>query len=205
MSKNVFADVVSKEQVAALLKQARGDQVNNKQARENEVFPELSEYVRYDKDTGKLYWKERPLSHFISSQACKIWNTKHAGTECGTTCNGYRQLRYNSEAFKVHRIILYMLTGELGISTDHIDGNTLNNRPDNLRWVNHATNMKNKKLYSNNTTGKSGVFYDAAKNKFKAQTGSGSNRVHLGTFNTKQEAIDARQSAESEYHTNHGR
>ena len=40
---------------------------------------------------------------------------------------------------------------------DHIDGDTLNNDPSNLRSVTHALNCGNHKKYKNNTSGLRGV------------------------------------------------
>lgn len=58
-----------------------------------------------------------------------------------------------------HRIIWEMFNGEIGEENDidHFDGNRLNNQISNLRLVNRKLNNRNKKRYSNNCSGVTGV------------------------------------------------
>lgn len=42
---------------------------------------------------------------------------------------------------------------------DHIDGNSLNNSPSNLRWVSKKENQQNKSKHKNNTSGVTGVSF----------------------------------------------
>jgi hypothetical protein len=60
----------------------------------------------------------------------------------------------------VHRILYKMRTGLEPAMVDHIDGNRLNNRPENLRGADDSTNQQNRGKPSNNTSGHKGVFYD---------------------------------------------
>lgn len=52
-----------------------------------------------------------------------------------------------------------------GMTIDHIDGNTLNNRKSNLRIVLEKDNHKNVKKKSTNTSGIRGVSYNKRENK----------------------------------------
>ncbi len=60
---------------------------------------------------------------------------------------GYLQLNLFYESKKrvarVHRLVLEAFVGPCpeGKEANHIDGNPLNNRPENLEWVTHAGNM----------------------------------------------------------------
>ena len=61
------------------------------------------------------------------------------------------------------------------------------------------------KLYSNNTSGHKGVYYSKREKKWKAQITSDNVVYHLGTFNTKQEAIKEREKAEIKLHKEYNR
>lgn len=118
--------------------------------------------------------------------------------------DGYVTVKINRKTYKVHRLVFLYVTGELPKGTvDHIDGDTINNRVDNLRDVTFAENVKNKARYSSNTSGVTGVRYHKHSGKWIAVI---SNK-HLGSYSHKVDAIKARQSAEKElgYHKNHGR
>ena len=82
---------------------------------------------------------------------------------------------------------------------DHINGKPNDNRIENLRIVSHKNNMKNEKLYNNNTSGHKGVYFSKREKKWKAAIKSDNVVYHLGTFNTKDEAICAREDAEKDY------
>ena len=61
-----------------------------------------------------------------------------------------------------HRIIWTLHYGEIpdGKILDHIDGNTRNNRIENLRLSNTKFNAQNQKKYSTNKSGKTGVYFN---------------------------------------------
>lgn len=66
-------------------------------------------------------------------------------------------------AFPVHRIIYFMVTGndiEDGFVIDHINGDRLDNRIDNLRVIEKGKNARNTAAYKNNTSGVVGVYFD---------------------------------------------
>lgn len=117
--------------------------------------------------------------------------------------SGYVQIRYGQKTYRVHRLIWEMHCGTIaaGHEIDHINGNKADNRIENLRLVSRAENAKNLKLQSRNTSGVSGVIY--MNNKYRVTIGA----KYLGYFDTIDEAIRARKSAEERngYHVNHGR
>ena len=51
----------------------------------------------------------------------------------------------------------------------------------------------------NNTSGVTGVSWDKAENKWKAQIGINNKMIHLGRFDNFDEAVKARQEAEQKY------
>ncbi|MCK4818123.1 hypothetical protein KA005_20300 [bacterium] len=66
--------------------------------------------------------------------------------------------------------------------------------------------MKNKKMSKLNTSGACGVSLNTKGRKWIAQIGSNGKRVHIGRYETKEDAIVARKNAEKElwFHKNHG-
>lgn len=53
-----------------------------------------------------------------------------------------------------------------GSDIDHVNGNTLDNSRGNLRIVSHQLNCRNKKMHKNNTSGYTGISYNAKVNLY---------------------------------------
>ena len=98
----------------------------------------------YDKETGKLFWKRRPRSHFRTEWAQNNFNLRFAGKEAGCS-NGTRHsnVTIGSRHWPAHRIVWLWHTGELPKLIDHIDRNPSNNRIENLRPCTKSENMIN--------------------------------------------------------------
>lgn len=90
---------------------------------------------------------------------------------------------------------------------DHEDGNTLNDRIQNLRDVTSAVNSKNMRMHSGNTSGITGVCWQKSLSKWKAEIMANGVKKHLGVFDDIEDAAAARKAAERElgFHRNHGR
>lgn len=82
---------------------------------------------------------------------------------------------------------------------DHIDGNQLNNRWNNLREVTQKENMNNKHMaQTNNKLGILGV--DKLGNRFRARIKVESTQKTIGIFDTPEEAKQAYLAYRSQYH-----
>lgn len=79
------------------------------------------------------------------------------------TRGGYSRwkVKYQQKVYMVHRIIYEMHHGAIpqGMVIDHIDGDSTNNRIENLRIVPQTKNARNIKKSINNKTGTTGVTY----------------------------------------------
>jgi hypothetical protein len=94
--------------------------------------------------------------------------------------------------FRMHRLIV---NAPSNIDVDHINGNRLDNRRENLRFCNQSQNLANSKLQVNNTSGYKGVCWNKRIKKWHSQVGSRKNRKNLGEFNTAEEAAKAHDEA----------
>ena len=75
-----------------------------------------------------------------------------------------------------------------GMATDHINGNKLDNRRENLRACTNAENLANRGVPKNNRTGFKGVSFKKALGKYCARIKINYSEKHLGVFNTAEEA-----------------
>lgn len=74
---------------------------------------------------------------------------------------------------------------------DHIDGNTLNNHVDNLRWTNRSQNSQNRAIQKNNKTGIVGVNYHESRGYWQSRWVE-NNKGMTKDFKTKEEAVEYR-------------
>jgi len=187
---------------------------SSKLAQEQLTKEVLSTLLMYDDVSGKLFWRERPLNFFSDfklgkSRCGSAWNTKYAGKEAfiSTDKDGYKKGEIFAVTYFSHRVIWMMHYNEWPDCVDHIDGNPVNNRLDNLRSVPHEDNCKNQKIPINNTSGVIGVSWKSKINKWQASIRILGVDKYLGVFSDKGAAIKKRKEAEQLYkfHENHGR
>lgn len=48
----------------------------------------LFQLFRFNFRTGRVYWRERPASDFVSRKACAIWNARFSNEEAFITVDG---------------------------------------------------------------------------------------------------------------------
>lgn len=174
----------------------------------------LEECFEYNGDTGQLIWKERPAYHFKNSGRERYWNRRYASCVAGSvqrTKRGHEYIgvKVNGEFHKAHRLIWIMSFGNSPVGViDHIDGNALNNKINNLRDVSHSINSRNTKVSARNETGIIGVYWLKSKRRWQSKiTDVNGKRKALGLTDDFFEACCRRKSAElsMNYHKNHGR
>jgi len=84
---------------------------------------------------------------------------------------------------------LIIIGSRLGMETDHINGNGLDNRKENLRIVTRRENCQNK--HSPKTSKYPGVSWDNERGKWLAQIIHNGKKYHIGRFLLERDAIDA--------------
>ena len=99
----------------------------------------------------------------------------------------WRHVKENGKetTIMLHREILNCPKGR---QVDHINGNTLDNRKENLRICTNAENRRNCKLSKNSTTGFKGVHWHSGMKKYQARIAVNGRRYSLGFYETAKEA-----------------
>ena len=117
---------------------------------------------------------------------------------------GYVQ-RYNPATAKheyLHRVIL-KVSAEGNVQVDHINGNRLDNRKDNLRKCDCSGNLKNTKKHADASSKYKGVSRD--RNKFRANIMANGKRTTLGSYSSEIEAAKAYDEAARDLHGEYAR
>ena len=106
-------------------------------------------------------------------------------------------------SIELHRFLLNIERNSK-IIVDHINTHhPEDNRKANLRIVTQSENNMNRKLAINNKSGVVGVCWDKNNNCWLAQIGFDSQKIRLGYFKNKEDAIKARKEAEEKYFGEH--
>ena len=141
---------------------------------------DLKDYLRYDPETGYLYWTEN-----LSPNAMAGYR---AG--CASCSDGYERIEFEGRQIRSHVAAWYLHTGEMPVGmVDHKDGEGLNNKWENLRLADTSQNTFNIGIKSNNTSGHKGVYWCNTKGKWKWQVDAYGKRKS-GSSHKLEDAID---------------
>jgi hypothetical protein len=139
-------------------------------------------------DDGNLYWK-------IAKQGVAVGRKVGNGIK-----NKYLQVMVNRKGYLVHRLIATLHYGDFEGLVDHIDGDTRNNKIENLRIVTMEQNLWNAKRSKTNTTGIKGVSYIVSKQKYQATICIKGKNKNIGYFSSLTEAEQAIKKARQKLH-----
>ena len=151
----------------------------------------LKELLHYDPETG------------VFTRNVTTNNNAHAGDVAGSPhIKGYVQIQVDSHVLLAHRLAWFYTYGEFPHGMlDHHDQDKTNNRMSNLRPVTNKQNLENTKVSSNNKSGFKGVC--AKGSKWLAYITHCYKRIHLGYFDTPEEASAAYEAMRDILFTHH--
>ena len=102
--------------------------------------------------------------------------------------SGYAKITYCNRDYFVHRVVWILHYSEIpnGFVIDHVDGDKLNNRINNLRVVTQNINSRNLSKISRNTTGVVGVYFDSSRNRYVCTWSDITNKPKRKYFNVSE-------------------
>ena len=137
----------------------------------------LCELLTYDPDTGLWTWLVRRGKAKVGSIA---------GCLDG---DGYVQIQIDSVQYKAHNLAFLWMLGRWPRPTcDHEDLVKTNNKWNNLREAIPSQQIANQAISSRNTSGFRGVSFDKKNKKWRTSTKINGRYVHIGRFETPEEA-----------------
>lgn len=132
--------------------------------------------LRYESETGMFYHRSGG-------------NGVSAGSVAGSLHNkGYIRIGVGGKQYFAHRLAWLYFYGEWPSShIDHINQDKTDNRIANLRLATDSQNQAN--IFGRSSSGAKGVCAEGS--RWKAQIMRGGKKLHLGTFDTPEEAHKA--------------
>lgn len=155
-------------------------------------------YEEKDVVRVELLNKERVIDYaFIDvSDISKI-----VGVRWSKTINGYV---YNKRLGFMHRVVMNLPRTKDGEITDHLNGNRVDNRKENLRICDEIENHQNITTPTRAESGYRGVRWSKYIGKWCAKINVNRNNINLGSYDNLNDAVHARQMAEEKYFTHKG-
>lgn len=159
------------------------------------------DYLYYDESSPTcLRWKVTLNSRSIKDNPAGSYNKT----------SNYSQVTINSRAYMVHRVVACLHNNDItGMVIDHIDGNSLNNKISNLKVCSQLENSRNRRILKSNTTGTTGVKYNARQDRFVASWYESGKQIErcfsvlkLGYDEALKQAIACRKEAEEKLGVN---
>ncbi len=107
----------------------------------------------------------------------------------GCKAGRYLQLNAAGKRFRGHQLAWFFVYGYIPKEIDHINGDGMDNRIENLREVTHQQNIHNHRVPpKHNTTGYLGVSYFKQMKKYSSYITLNGKKKHLGYFSNPEDA-----------------
>jgi hypothetical protein len=150
-------------------------------------------HTLFEERNGELYRKVTRGGSRVGSRAGHVGN------------RGYRIVVVNSRQYMEHRLIWIMHGNDPVEMLDHIDGDQLNNRIENLRAVTNSENQRNQKLRKDSTSGIKGVSWISTRKRWSGQVWHKGKLHRAGDFKDKDECAAAVRILREKLHGEYAR
>ncbi|MEI8286881.1 MAG: HNH endonuclease [Actinomycetes bacterium] len=143
----------------------------------------------FDYIDGHLYWKKKIAKNIV------------VGSKAGWLSGAKNyDLMYQNKTYKIHRLIFAWHYGYFPKIIDHIDGNPLNNKINNLREATHSQNLQNSKLRKDSKSGEKGVTWDKKVKKWRVSCVLNKKQYFGGYYKNLTEAIESVRKLRTRLH-----
>lgn len=150
----------------------------------------LKALLHYDPETGVFTWLYRRAGKGRNG----VRDGDIAGWLDAHPSKGYRFIEIEHRVYKAANLAWLYMTGEWPAQpVDHKDRDRTNDRWANLRLCSKSQNGANMSLRRDNTSGVRGVNWNKRQQKWHARLMKNGESLHLGFFETLEDAIQARQ------------
>lgn len=152
--------------------------------------------------------QERLKELFDYQDGQLIWKVKKARANkgdiagCESNRNGifYRQIKIDGKLHLAHRLVFLYHHNCLPVQIDHIDGNGLNNKIENLRAADASSNALNSKLKLSNTSTSKNVYWNAQRSKWMVQAIVDGKQKYFGVYDDLELADLVATEVRSKFH-----
>jgi len=156
------------------------------------TIEQLHSLLRYDPDTGLLWWRRCPNSNLYHT-----WQTTPAGS---LHHEGYIQIRVMRRPLLAHRVAWALYYGEWPhLTVDHRNTIRTDNRIENLRLATFNQQAHNSVIPRNNTSGTKGVSFNVREKKWRASI-LANGQYHGRDFVKKEDAVTYITSVREQFH-----
>jgi hypothetical protein len=147
---------------------------------------DIREILDYGLVTGATIWRKSGSGRCVGGPAGYIYAAR---------------IMIRGRWYKAHRLIWLWMTGEWPeFEIDHVNLDKADNRWCNLRGATHWANGSNRITQSNNTSGYKGVDWAKKVGRWRARAKFRGKEIHLGLFDTREDAALAHATASYALH-----